>query len=92
MSYILESSKLINKELNGDKNKDKLLSLKNFIQECACEILGLKFNTSNASKENELIEIISNIRNKMREEKNYELSDKIRDDLKSIGITLNDRK
>lgn len=92
ISYILESSKLINKELNGDKNKDKLLSLKNFIQECACEILGLKFNTSNASKENELIEIISNIRNKMREEKNYELSDKIRDDLKSIGITLNDRK
>jgi len=66
ISYILESSKLINKELNGDKNKDKLLSLKNFIQECACEILGLKFNTSNASKENELIEIISNIRNKMK--------------------------
>lgn len=91
-SYILEASKLINKELNGEKNTNKLLSLKNFIQECACDILGLKFNNSNISKENELIEIISNLRTKMREEKNYELSDKIRDDLKNIGITLNDRK
>ncbi len=92
ISYILEASKLINKELNGEKNTNKLLSLKNFIQECACDILGLKFNNSNISKENELIEIISNLRTKMREEKNYELSDKIRDDLKNIGITLNDRK
>lgn len=92
ISYILESSKLINKELNGDKNIKKLLSLRNFINECACDILGLKFNTSNVSKENELISIISNIRNKMREEKNYELADIIRDDLKKIGITLNDRK
>lgn len=92
VSYILESTKLINKELNGEKNINKLLSLKNFINECACEILGLKFNSSLESKENELLEIISNIRNKMREDKNYELSDKIRDDLKNIGITLNDRK
>lgn len=92
ISYILESSKIINKEINGEKDINKLLSLKDFIQECACEILGLKFNTNNASKETELIEIISNLRDKMREEKNYELSDKIRYDLKSIGITLNDRK
>ncbi|MCI8331124.1 MAG: cysteine--tRNA ligase [Bacilli bacterium] len=92
ISYILESSKIINKEINGEKDINKLLSLKDFIQECACEILGLKFNTNNASKEMELIEIISNLRDKMREEKNYELSDKIRDDLKLIGITLNDRK
>lgn len=92
ISYILESSKIINKEINGEKDINKLLSLKDFIQECACEILGLKFNTNNAYKEMELIEIISNLRDKMREEKNYELSDKIRDDLKLIGITLNDRK
>lgn len=38
------------------------------------------------------INIIQSIRNKYREEKKYAESDKIRDELKGIGITLNDRR
>jgi len=92
ISYIYEARNLINKELSGNKNKDILYSLNNFISECAEQILGLNFENNENSKENELIEIINNIRNKFREQKNYEEADKIRDNLKNIGITLNDRK
>lgn len=93
ISYLYEIIKLINKELSGEKNINKLQALNNFITECAEDILGLKFDNANSdNKENELIEIINNIRNKYREEKNYEEADKIRDELKKIGITLNDRK
>ncbi len=93
VSYLFEASRLINKELTEDKNITKLLALNNFITECAENILGLSFKTNKEnSKEQELIEIINNIRNKYREEKNYEESDKIRDELNNLGISLNDRK
>lgn len=93
ISYLYEIQKLINKELTGDKDKNKLLALNNFITDCAENILGLDFKeTSSSSKEKDLIDIINNIRNKYREEKNYEEADKIRDTLNNIGITLNDRK
>ncbi len=93
ISYVLESSKLINKELTGEKNKNKLIAINKFIKECAENILGLTFSKNNSnSKEQELINIINNIRNKYREEKNYEEADKLRDELNSIGITINDRK
>lgn len=93
ISYLYEASKLINKELTGEKNINKLKSLDNLITECAEKILGLTFNKNNSnSKEQELIEIINNIRNKYREEKNYEEADKIRNELNNLGITLNDRR
>lgn len=93
ISYLFEASKLINKELTENKNKNKLIALNDFIKECAENILGLKFTSSNSSsKDQDLIKIINNIRNKYREEKNYEEADKIRDELNSLGITINDRK
>ena len=93
ISYLYEGCKIINKELLGEKNVNKLNALNNFITECGENILGLTFtNNLNFSKEKELIEIINTIRNKFRDEKNYEESDKIRNDLNKLGITLNDRK
>ena len=93
ISYIFEASKLINKELTENKDNNKLIALNNFIIECAQNILGLTFENSNSnSKEQELIKIINDIRNKYREDKNYEEADKIRNNLNNIGITLNDRK
>ena len=55
-------------------------------------IVYLSFTETSSNKEAELINIIQSIRNKYREEKNYAESDKIRDELKKIGITLNDRR
>lgn len=92
ITYIYEIIKLINTELSTSNNIEKLISYYNFIKVYACDILGLTFNESSSNKESELIEIIQNIRNKYRDEKNYVESDKIRDELKSIGITLNDRR
>lgn len=92
ITYIYEIIKLINTELSTSNNIDKLISYYNFIKVYAGDVLGLAFNESSSNKESELIEIIQNIRNKYRDEKNYVESDKIRDKLKNIGITLNDRR
>lgn len=92
LTYVLEAVKLINKELAGNKKASVLLALNNFITDCAENILGLKFDNVSDCKESELVEIISEIRNKYREDKNYEEADKLRDKLNSIGVTLNDRR
>ena len=92
ITYLYEIVKLINSELSGNKDLNKLINYDKFIKECAEDILGLTFENNSNSKEKELLDIISNIRNKYREEKNYEEADKIRDELKEIGITLNDRR
>ena len=92
ITYVYEIVKLINSELSGNKDLNKLINYDKFIKECAEDILGLTFENNSNSKEKELLDIISNIRNKYREEKNYEEADKIRDELKEIGITLNDRR
>lgn len=93
ISYLYEIEKIINKELATTKDLNKLANIDKFIKDCIEGVLGLKFNSINSNnKEKELIDIIQNIRNKYREEKNYEESDKIRDELKNIGIILNDRK
>ena len=41
-------------------------------------------------KTHDLIDVILELRNDARKNKNYELSDKIRDMLKNKGITIND--
>lgn len=92
ITYLYEIVKLINSELSGNKDLNKLINYDKFIKECAEDILGLTFENNSNSKEKELLDIISNIRNKYREEKNYKEADKIRDELKEIGITLNDRR
>ena len=40
----------------------------------------------------ELIELLIKIRSQARENKNFKLSDEIRDELLSLGIKLNDNK
>jgi cysteinyl-tRNA synthetase len=57
------------------------------------EVLGLK---EEVSTNNELLDgtinVLINLRKKVRTDKNFALSDKIRDDLKAIGIQLKDGK
>ena len=59
------------------------------------EILGLKLNTSKSKEKNpelmnELIDYILEMRKDARKEKNYEKADKIRDDLKELGVEVKD--
>lgn len=57
------------------------------------EVLGLKDETSQDEKLlGNVIEVLIGLRKKAREDRNYALSDKIRDDLKKVGVQLMDGK
>ncbi len=73
------------------------LSVKEFLQNTAEGVLGIldfseTANQSNGALENDLIELLIKLRQDAKLEKNYVLSDKIRNELKNIGIELQDSK
>lgn len=87
-----EVNKIISEE-NFDKNF--LINSKEFLDNTAEGVFGLlksDFQEKQYSLEDELIEILVKIRNEAKLNKNYVLSDKIRDELKEIGIILQDSK
>lgn len=59
-------------------------------------VFGLKFEEAEKEESNtnndKLIEIVSAVRNKLRAEKNYAMSDYIRDELSKNGIVVSDKK
>jgi cysteinyl-tRNA synthetase len=68
-----------------------------FLEKTAEQVLGiLHFDELHAgqgpSLENDLIELLIKLRASAKADKNYQLSDQIRDGLKEIGITLQDSK
>ncbi|KKK42844.1 MAG: Cysteine--tRNA ligase [Candidatus Lokiarchaeum sp. GC14_75] len=90
LAIIYEFVKKINSALNNDK--ETLEKAKKLLLELL-EILGLDFKSSvNAydDKFNHLMDLIIKIRDKARLDKNYKISDEIRNQLKSIGIQLED--
>ena len=94
ISHIYELIKIANSELNkNDKDLNKLKNIENVLDECAVNILGLKFEEKEENKTDEkLLEYILNLRNQLRQNKNFELSDQIRDDLTKLGYEVNDKK
>tara|TARA_B100001250_G_C19335515_1_gene586679 strand:- start:110 stop:625 length:516 start_codon:yes stop_codon:yes gene_type:complete len=95
IAEIFECVKFINNVNIGSKNlnkKDKEKIRKTF-EIFLFEILGLiNEKNSNSRKSSELIELLIKIRNQARVNKNFELSDQIRNDLLKLGIQLNDEK
>ena len=80
--------KLESKEIAGE-----VLSLMNKIG----FVLGLDFSSKEEvkqenSNEEKLLEIIAKVRNQLRAEKNYAMSDFIRDEMAKAGITVQDKK
>ena len=56
-------------------------------------ILGIKLNEDKIENhKNKILEILLNIREKLRQQKNYELADKIREELAILGIDISDKK
>ena len=94
ISHIYELIKIANSELNkNDKDLNKLKNIENVLDECAVNILGLKFEEKEENKTDEkLLEYILNLRSQLRQNKNFELSDQIRDDLTKLGYEVNDKK
>jgi cysteinyl-tRNA synthetase len=96
VAVIFDFSREINKAIDDDNiNEQFLVNAKNFFDKVAEGVFGFlksDLDYSSTSLEEELIEILIKIRNDAKQEKNYALSDKIRDELNNIGIILQDSK
>ena len=89
--FVKELSKQI-KETNNVSLASEMLFVLNKI----AFVLGLDFGKTeekqDAGESEKLLEIISDVRTRLRAEKNYQMSDYIRDRLAESGITVNDKK
>ncbi len=97
LSHLFDGIKIIN-SIDAGKNtisKDDLILLKKIYNEFVYDILGLK-NEETDSGSNDLldktVEAILNMRLDAKKKKDFELSDKIRDELAKIGIVVKDKK
>ena len=92
ISYLYELVKIINK--TDDVNK--LSNIVDFFDKVVEPILGISFieekNNFEESLDDKLINYIISLRKQARDEKRYDLSDQIRDNLSELGITLKDSR
>lgn len=96
ISKLFDLVKVINSVNAGKEelNQEDILLLQNEFPIIINDILGLK-NSQNESSTNdsqELINILLSIRDKAKAEKNYTMSDSIRDQLSNLGYTIKDSK
>lgn len=78
-----------------NQNLQQICEINTIICDFMEKVLGLEFNEIKAQNNNnveELLKVIDDVRGALRAEKNYELSDKIRDRVASLGINLKDKK
>ncbi len=99
VAVIFDFIRDVNKTIaeNENINSQFYLSVKEFLAKTAEGVLGIvdlskQDQTTDHALENELIELLIQLRNGAKKEKNYALSDKIRDELNKLGIVLQDSK
>lgn len=85
--------KLINKVHDGKEsiNSKNIKLLKNIFSVFIIDVLGLSLETSSASNKDSLLDLIIELRNEARINKDYKTSDSIRDRLSNIGYNINDK-
>ena len=92
--FVRDTNKTISE--NENLSPKFYLEVKEFLAETAQGVLGIidldKPEAEGSSIEKELIELLIRLRDDARKEKNFVLSDKIRDGLKELGIELKDSK
>ncbi len=92
LSVIFNLIRDINKGITDDKiSKNVCIEIKKLFKEFGY-ILGLSFRVKSVKSDlsEELINILIDIRDKLRKNKNYELSDEIRSKLRELNINLED--
>ncbi len=99
ISVLFDLSREVNQILNSSEiySSESLKEIDEFYREFGGKILGLipdelERSKSTSGIESQLIELLLKIRAKARADKNWELADWVRNELKSLGITLEDRK
>ena len=95
ISTLFECSKFINSVKVGNKNlnKDDKIVIENVFNTFFYDVLGFgKGIQFKNSKEDDLVKILIDLRNEARLNRNFNLSDDIRNKLLEIGIKLNDNK
>lgn len=97
IANLFDAAKFINQIKDGSATitKDNLELLKETLKAFTFDILGL-VNVSKESTDSDklsgAVEILINLRNEARQNKDFALSDKIRDELAEAGIQLNDSR
>ena len=99
VAVIFDFTKEVNRVIAENENisKDFYAEVKGFLHKTAGEVLGiLDFNSlkaeSDGKLEGELIELLIKIRQDAKNNKNFKLADSIRDELKELGVQLQDSK
>jgi len=94
IANLFEAVKFINqiKEQKATITKEDLLVLKETMNAFVFDVLGLLNETSqeNSNKINGVIELLIKLRKEARDNKDWALSDQIRDELVALGIQLKD--
>ena len=90
IAELFNSTKFINDSdiKISNRERDYFLNLMNTFLN---KILGINFDDSTVSKNDSILEVLKEVRDEARINKNYDLSDKIRDKLANIGVNLNDK-
>jgi len=96
IAHLFEGVKIINSVYDGSaKIDDKNLTLLNKVMNLfSHEVLGFVKETSNANGHvlEGLMELVIDLRKQSREDKNWGVSDKIRDQLAQLNLKINDSK
>lgn len=97
VAVLFDFTREVNRIIAENENLDKqfFTEAKNFLQKTADEVFGIvsfEKKENLPSLENNLIELLIKLRTEAKQNKNYTLSDKIRDELKNLGVILQDTK
>jgi len=97
ISHLFDGVRMINCINDGSEtiNKSDLLKLQKLYSDFVIDILGLKVSESKSSDKDlsaDLIKLLLDMRKEAKETKNFAASDKIRDELKNLGVTIKDTK
>jgi cysteinyl-tRNA synthetase len=97
IAVLFDAAKEVNAAMAGtDRDPDILKSYNEFFREAAGSILGILpdggADAGKGSIESGLLDFIVDLRAEVRKEKLWKLSDRIRDGLQEMGITIEDRK
>jgi len=94
IAHLFEAIKYINSVNDGHTSMDEktLVTLREMLQLFVTDLLGLENEKEEGNAEVDLMQLIIDLRNGAKENKDYATSDKIRDALNTIGFTIKDGK